>query len=95
MSLNSIHNFYEAQVIRHVQAAYGGRHPDPDYLADLACVALNHLPPRYVRFDVDTIFYMTAQERAELERRIDQVVREAVIYIAIHRGERQAAQAPA
>jgi len=39
-------------------------------------VALNRLPPRYIRHEVDFRFYLTERERVE----IDNAVQEAVSY---------------
>ncbi len=47
-----------------------------DLLCDVACVALNRLPPRYIRHIVDFSFYMTEQERLQT----DQAIVEAVEY---------------
>ena len=74
----SIHNFHERAVMDAVMAAL------PDYphlegsalLADIACVALNRLPPRYIRHDVDFSFYLTEKEREE----IDSTIRDSVAF---------------
>jgi hypothetical protein len=42
---------YEA-VARHAEQ-YPGLQHNPELLADVACVALNRLPPRYIRHEVD------------------------------------------
>jgi Late competence development protein ComFB len=47
-----------------------------DLLCDVACVALNRLPPRYIRHAVDFSFYLTEQERLQ----IDQGIIDAVSY---------------
>lgn len=47
-----------------------------DLLVDVACVALNRLPPRYIRHEVDFAFYLTEAERLE----IDVAIKEAVSY---------------
>ena len=67
-NFEQVHNYYERlvfeEVVRRAQA-----HPTftNDMLADVACVALNRLPARYVRHDVDMMFYLTEQERQKLE----------------------------
>ena len=43
---------------------------DPDLLADVACVALNRLQPRYIRHEVDFSFYLSERERDESERQV-------------------------
>jgi len=79
----SIHNNYERAVYEEVlrQAQTRGTAVEPRLLADVACVALNHLPPRYIRHDVDFAFYLTAQERAENARRVTGAVQEAFDFV--------------
>jgi hypothetical protein len=43
-------------------------------LADVACLALNRLPARYVRHDVDMMFYLTEQERQVIEDSLEKVL---------------------
>ena len=47
---------------------------DADLLADVACVALNRLPPRYIRHEVDFSFYLTEHERHEIDNAIGEAV---------------------
>ena len=63
------------------------RHPDQDYLEDVACVALNQLPARYVRHEVDLAFYMPVEERLEMERAVTQAVARAAELVNRHRGD--------
>ena len=73
---DSIHNHYERAVFDAVLAA-APRFPhlrDPQIQADVACVALNRLPPRYIRHDIDFSFYLTERERAENEAAISEAV---------------------
>lgn len=67
-----IHNFYERLVFEEVSQR-SNSHPDftHDMLADVACVALNRLPARYVRHDVDLMFYLTEKERHGIEKAMD------------------------
>ena len=72
----SIHNFHERAVMDAVMAALPG-HPyftDSALLADVACVALNRLPPRYIRHSVDFSFYLSEKERDEIETAIQDAV---------------------
>ncbi len=73
---DSIHNHHERSVFDAVIAtAQRFSHlSDPQILADIACVALNRLPPRYIRHDVDFSFYLTERERGENERAISEAV---------------------
>ena len=47
---------------------YPGLAHNPELLADVACVALNRLAPRYIRHQVDFVFYLSERERGDSER---------------------------
>ena len=68
-TFEQVHNYYERLVFEEVARQAGG-HPEltPEMLSDVACVALNRLPARYVRHDVDMMFYLTEQERHAIEQ---------------------------
>lgn len=75
--LDSIHNHHERAVFEEVLAQAKVRPSvEARLLADIACVALNQLPPRYIRHDVDFNFYLSAAERQHNE----QQVRDSVAY---------------
>jgi glutathione S-transferase len=77
MDTSSIHNYYEKPVYAAVQEQaqhYPHLQGNGDTLADIACVALNRLPPRYIRHDVDFAFFQTEHERAESERAVQEAV---------------------
>jgi hypothetical protein len=65
---SSVHNFNEQAIFRSVDTA-APLHPElsaqPGLLADVACVALNRLLPRYIRHDVDAVYYTSDDERAQ------------------------------
>ena len=69
INFEQVHNYYERLVFEHV-ARQSDAHPgfSADMLADVACVALNRLPARYVRHDVDLMFYLTEHERHAIEQ---------------------------
>jgi hypothetical protein len=66
----TVHNYFEQAVFRQV-LEYVTRYPqfagEIEGLADIACLALNRLPPRYIRNPVDMNFYMNNEERAKLD----------------------------
>lgn len=72
----SIRNHHERAVFQAVMAGA----PRFEHLAragqlpDVACVALNRLPPRYIRHEVDFAFYLSDKERAETQRAVDEAV---------------------
>jgi hypothetical protein len=86
MSYAGFYNYYESLVMARIEATLAGAGVDQDYLEDVACVALNQLPARYVRHAVDLIFYLTAEERAGMQRAVEQAVASAAAFVARHRG---------
>ena len=79
----SIYNHHERTVIELVRTTGAARHPhmQGDILADVACVALNRLPPRYIRHEVDFSFYLSDKERANTERAISDAVNFAFEFV--------------
>lgn len=76
-SFDQVHNYYERLVFEEVaRRAQTPENSDctADMLSDVACLALNRLPARYVRHDVDMMFYMTEPERQAIERSLDEVL---------------------
>jgi hypothetical protein len=73
----SLHNYYEQQVVDMV-IDLSARYPllTEDHHPDVACVALNRLPPRYIRHQVDLAFHMTEKERGDSE----QLIKDAVVF---------------
>ncbi len=74
---SSIYNHHEREVLGAVMALapeYPAIAADSDLLCDVACVALNRLPPRYIRHAVDFLFYLTEHERREIDAAIDESV---------------------
>jgi len=82
VDFDTIHNHHERAVFDAV-AAVSPRFPHlgPELLADIACVALNRLPPRYIRHVVDFAFYLTDRERGENERAIEEAVNFAFEFV--------------
>lgn len=84
--INHIRNYYEQQVAEEILRCMSGREKanDIDYLADVACVALNRLPARYIRFEVDMAFYMTPDELAQNMDAVQKAVKEAIAFVEGH-----------
>ncbi|WP_062065458.1 late competence development ComFB family protein [Cellvibrio sp. OA-2007] len=84
-----LHNYYERLVVQEVyDQSERVQQGDRDFLADVACVALNRLPPRYIRHDVDMTFFMSPQDMVEIERKVEQAVTDALNYVeSRERGE--------
>ena len=77
-----IHNFYERLVVQEIyEQSTRVQEGDRDFLADVACVALNRMPPRYIRHDVDMTFFMSPQDIHEIERKVNTAVTQAITYV--------------
>jgi len=84
VDFTSIRNYNERSVCDAVlEAAPGfpGLSHDPDLLADVACVALNRLQPRYIRHEVDFSFYLSDREREESARQVAGAVEFALGFV--------------
>lgn len=78
MHFESIHNYYEVLVVEHIMNTLG-REPgvEQGFLEDVACLALNQLPPRYVRHDEDIAVFLTVRAREKMQQRVSEAVLEA------------------
>lgn len=78
MNFESIHNYYETLVTEYILNTLAKEEGvDQDFLEDVACLALNQLPARYVRHDVDMAFFLTARERERMQSHIIEAVLDA------------------
>lgn len=76
MALDSVHNYYERLVFNEIKEKYRDL-MDPEELADMACIALNRLPPKYIRYDIDMSFFMTPVQYTEIERDVSKACKKA------------------
>ena len=86
MSVNfeSVRNHNESAVFAAVTSAasgFPGLAHDRELLADVACVALNRLQPRYIRHEVDFSFYQTEAEHRESQNKLTEAVEFAFGYV--------------
>ncbi len=81
---SSIHNRRESEVCTEVTSR-AAQQPwladNRELLADVACVALNRLPPQYIRHDVDFAFHLGDRERVENQRLVSEAVAYAFSYV--------------
>ncbi|MFK5984908.1 MAG: late competence development ComFB family protein [Pseudomonadota bacterium] len=80
MHFDAIHNYYETLVVRELISRYATeiKTMDEDYLQDVACLALNMLPARYVRHDVDMAFFLTSSERDKIGEMVESSITQAI-----------------
>lgn len=88
MSFTPIHNRLEIAVIDAVKAAsvrMSDTVRDNDALADAACIALNALPARYIRHDVDASCHMSDMDLARESQAIAAAVKSALTLVQSRR----------
>lgn len=78
---DDIHNYYEKLVIQHFTALKLEEKHDSDFIADLTCIVLNQLTPRYIRHEVDMAFYLPASERFEMEKNVKTAINKALDFM--------------
>jgi hypothetical protein len=82
MKLDSdIHNYYEKIVTDKLKAAGIEDSHDSDFLADLCCLVLNQLPPKYIRYEVDMAFYLPQPERMQMEMNVENAIKSALRFL--------------
>jgi hypothetical protein len=82
-AFEQIHNHHELAVYAAIRE-FAPDYPavdDDEALADVACVALNRLPPRYIRHDIDFAFYTPERERIETDKAIVEAVHHAFSFV--------------
>lgn len=78
---DDIHNYYEHLVLERMEKLQLAKTKDPDYLADLCCLTLNQVPPRYIRYEVDMAFYISQNERQQMEMNVASAMDKAIKFL--------------
>jgi hypothetical protein len=78
---DDIHNYYEHLVLEQIEGLELNKIKSEDYLADLCCLALNQLPTRYIRYEVDMAFYLPQSERKQMEMNAINAVKHGMTYL--------------
>ena len=80
VDFSDLHNYYQPLVYQYLleTAAVKEKIDDEELLKDVACLALNLLPARYVRHDVDMAFFLTTSDRMEIQNSVIVAVDEAM-----------------
>lgn len=81
--MEGIINYYESLVMSGIRQKLRGQPElrDEEYIADVACVALNQLPARYVRHIVDTRFFESEADIIECNAEVKIAVDAAIEFI--------------
>ena len=82
MKLNDdIHNYYEHLVLEKIDALGLNKSKSEDYIADLTCLALNQIHPRYIRHEVDMSFYLPQSEKQQMEMNVLTAIEKALTFL--------------
>lgn len=84
VDFTSIRNHNERavyQCVLDMAPQFPGIADNDELLADVACVALNRLQPRYIRHEVDFAFYLSEKERLDSERNVSDSVEYAFGFV--------------
>lgn len=88
MNFDGIYNYYERLVYDEVMKVLNQNNLqlNTDNAEDIACLALNQLPARYVRHSVDAAFYLGGAEREKMYKAVAAAVATAVEKVREHPG---------
>ena len=75
---DDIHNYYEHLVLERIEQLKLPGNKSTDYIADLCCLALNKVPPRYIRYEVDMAFFLPQLERIQMEKEVEEAVAQGI-----------------
>ncbi len=78
---NDIHNYYEHLVLETLDKMEVCSIKSDDYLADLTCLVLNQLQPRYIRYEVDMAFYLPNSERLQMQMNVEDAIKKGLEYL--------------
>ncbi|MFQ3237213.1 MAG: hypothetical protein ACI9C4_002793 [Paraglaciecola sp.] len=78
---NDIHNYYEHLVLERIIELKIADSGDDNFIADLCCLALNQLPPRYIRYEVDMSFYLAQDERQQMQINTLEAINKAIRFL--------------
>lgn len=86
MNFEGIYNYYERLVYDEIMRQFAQQTVafSKDDAEDIACLALNHLPARYVRHSVDTAFFLTSDERKKMDLAVSLAVDTAYQRVRSH-----------
>ena len=83
MNFASLYNYYEHLVFDYINYKLVQQYEDQDeeFFLDVACYSLTRLPSRYIRHEIDMIYYLAPGEQDEMEKRVVKTVEAAAEFI--------------
>ena len=91
---DDVHNYYEKLVTEEIIRQQLHHVYDNGTVADLCCTALNQLPPRYIRSDVDMAFYLSINEAEQMQGKAAAAIEVARSLIAKRGSDAEYRQTP-
>lgn len=84
MNFASLYNYYEHLVFDYIsrQLRQKYTHREEEFFLDVACYALTRLPSRYIRHEIDMVYYLAPGEQEEMQKRVTQTVDSAAKFIS-------------
>ncbi len=82
-----IHNYYEHLVVEYLSANKIDTLYEKEFVADVCCLALNKLPARYIRHEVDMSFFLSSSERVEMAAAVEQAVQQSLEFLQSQKAE--------
>lgn len=83
MNFASLSNYYEHLVFNFINETLIDQYPDEEenFFLDVACYSLTRLPSRYIRYEIDMIYYLAPGEHEEMEKRVAETVSTSAEFI--------------
>lgn len=83
MNFASVYNYYEHLVFSYITDTLVEKYQnhDEEFFLDVACYSLTRLPSRYIRHEIDMIYYLAPGESVKMEERVSSVVNDAAEFI--------------
>lgn len=90
MNFASLYNYYEHLVFEYIGHTLVEKYPEQDeeFFLDVACYSLTRLPSRYIRHEIDMVYYLAPGEQDEMEKRVAKTVDSAAVFISKRLKER-------
>lgn len=84
MNFASLYNYYEHLVFDYIKEQLIQQYDDQDeeFFLDVACYSLTRLPSRYIRHEIDMIYYLAPGEQEEMEKRVEKTVKTSAKFIS-------------
>ncbi len=84
---DDIHNYYEHLILERIKLLGLNQTKGTDYIADLCCLALNQVPPRYIPYEVDMSFYLPQSERQQMGMNVENAVSKGMRFLDEQKSE--------